>query len=112
MSYNDYGNGEEGTIVVSNLYLGIAVFLFVLLAGQLLFPSNKYIPIDRRTSSITCAILVYISHKFLLKNETDVDLVDAVDFDVLLLLAAIMIINYIVLHLRETNKVHYITISW
>ena len=46
---------------------------------------------------------MYISHKFLLKNDPVVDIVDAIDFDVLLLLSAIMIINHIMVHLKETK---------
>eukprot|EP00606_Chrysophyceae_sp_TOSAG23-5_P001083 GSChrysophyteH2.ASY1.ANO1.699.1 assembled CDS len=102
ISYNDYGTND--TTFVSGLYQFTAVVLFVLLAGQLLFPSNYILPLDRRTSSVCCAVFVYISHKFLLKSDTDVDLLEAVDFDVLLLLSAIMIINYIVLHLKETQS--------
>lgn len=90
-------------LVVWGLYTGIALVLFFVLALQLLFPSNKVLPIDRRTSSVTSATLVYISHKFLLKNYPSVDLIDAIDFDVLLLLSAIMIINHIVVHLKETR---------
>jgi hypothetical protein len=99
-SFNSY-NGDDYT--VSILYFVTATILFVLLAIQLLFPSNKILPLDRRTSSVTCAVLVYVLHKFLLKNDQDVDFLDAVDFDVLLLLSAIMIINFIVLHLKETR---------
>ena len=102
LSYNDFGGTSSST--VSALYIGIACTIFILLAFQLLFPSNRFFPIDRRTSSITSAVLVYCSHKFLLKNEADVNLIEAVDFDVLLLLSAIMIINHLVLHLKETKK--------
>eukprot|EP00605_Chrysophyceae_sp_TOSAG23-4_P000362 GSChrysophyteH1.ASY1.ANO1.409.1 assembled CDS len=100
LSESDYA-GDVST--VSTMYLVTAMILFVLLAFQLLFPSNSFLPLDRRTSSVTCAVLVYITHKFLLKNDVEVDLIEAVDFDVLLLLSAIMIINFIVIHLKETR---------
>jgi len=101
LQYNEYGSGDS--TAVSTVYITIAVTIFIILAGQLLFPSNRFLPIDRRTSSISCAVLVYCSHKFLLKNEAEVDLIEAVDFDVLLLLSAIMIINHIIVHLKETK---------
>ena len=85
------------------MYTGIALFIFVVLTLQLLFPSNYFLPIDRRTSSVACATLVYVSHKFLLRQEPAVDLIEAIDWDVLLLLSAIMIINHIVVNLRETQ---------
>jgi Na+/H+ antiporter NhaD/arsenite permease-like protein len=103
LEYNEYGSSDS--TAVSAIYIAIACTIFVLLAAQLLFPSNRFLPIDRRTSSISCAVLVYCSHKFLLKNEADVDLIDAVDFDVLLLLSGIMIINHLIVHLKETKRV-------
>lgn len=103
LEYNEYGSSDS--TAVSAVYIAIACTIFVLLAAQLLFPSNRFMPIDRRTSSISCAVLVYCSHKFLLKNEADVDLIDAVDFDVLLLLSGIMIINHLIVHLKETKRV-------
>lgn len=84
------------------MYTGIALFIFVVLTLQLLFPSNYFLPIDRRTSSVASATLVYVSHKFLLRQEPAVDLIEAIDWDVLLLLTAIMIINHIVVNLKET----------
>lgn len=84
------------------MYTGIALFIFVVLTLQLLFPSNYFLPIDRRTSSVASATLVYVSHKFLLRQEPAVDLIEAIDWDVLLLLSAIMIINHIVVNLKET----------
>ena len=85
------------------IYTAWALFIFTVLTLQLLFPSNYFLPIDRRTSSVACSTLVYISHKFLLKNDPAIDLVEAIDFDVLLLLSAIMIINHIMVHLKETK---------
>ena len=79
--------------------------MFVFLALQLLFPVNPIVPIDRRTSSILCASLVYVTHKFLLTNFPEISLVEAIDWDVLLLLTSIMIVNYIFVRLRETKEV-------
>jgi len=55
LEYNEYGSGD--TTAVSAVYISIACVIFVLLAAQLLFPSNRFLPIDRRTSSISCAVL-------------------------------------------------------
>ena len=79
---------DQTNYTVTNLFYAIATGLFVVLALQLLFPVNNILPIDRRTSSVTCATLVYVLHKFLLKQDQPVDLIEAVDFDVLLLLSA------------------------
>ena len=78
---------DQTNYTVTNLFYAIATGLFVVLALQLLFPVNNILPIDRRTSSVTCATLVYVSHKFLLKQDQPVDLIEAVGFDVLLLLS-------------------------
>lgn len=50
------------------------------------------------------ATLVYISRSFIFPHKP-MDIIHAIDFDVLILLAAIMIINHIIVHLKETKKV-------
>lgn len=94
-----FGDGSEGA--VTGLYNGIAVAIFGLLAIQLLFPSNIIFPVDRRTASCVCAVLVFVSRRFLFRQS--VNIVEYIDFDVLLLLAAIMVINHVVVHLKETK---------
>ena len=72
------------------------------MAIQFLFPSNRILPIDRRTTACACSVLVFTTRRFLFKHQ--VPIVEYIDFDVLLLLAAIMVVNHIVVHLKETKK--------
>jgi hypothetical protein len=46
----------------------------------------------------------YITRAFLFKNRR-MDIISAIDFDVLALLAGIMAINHIIVHLKETKRV-------
>lgn len=94
-----YGDSNGVTFGIYNV---IAVTIFFFMSFQFLFPSNRLFPIDRRTASVTCATLVFITRRFLFR-ETEISIVNFIDFDVLLLLAAIMIINHVVIHLKETK---------
>lgn len=74
------------------------------MSSCLFFPNNDYIPLDRRTASVIAGTLCYLTRNFFFPNNK-MNVEEAVDFDVLLLLAAIMCINYIVVNQKETLAV-------
>jgi Na+/H+ antiporter NhaD/arsenite permease-like protein len=85
-------------------YKIIACIIFVTMSFCFFFPNNRFIPLDRRTAAAISGTLCYVTRAFLFpKHRMDVE--EAVDFDVLVLLAAIMCINYIVVHQKETKNV-------
>jgi len=90
--HNQSRYDESHDAFVFNLYNVVAVAIFCVMAFQLLFPSNRVIPLDRRTISVACATVCYVTRRFLFKADRQtLDIRDAIDFDVLLLLAAIMV---------------------
>lgn len=82
----------------------IACLIFAFMSSCLFFPNNDYIPLDRRTASCIAGTLCYVTRNFFFPHNK-LDVKEAVDFDVLLLLAAIMCINYIVVNQKETLSV-------
>jgi Na+/H+ antiporter NhaD/arsenite permease-like protein len=96
---------EDGTHLETTIaYNVIACIIFAFMSSCLFFPNNDYIPLDRRTASCIAGTLCYVTRNFFFpKNKLDVE--EAVDFDVLLLLAAIMCINYIIVNQKETKAV-------
>jgi hypothetical protein len=58
--------------------------------------------LSRRTVGVLGATLVYICRQFIFTSQP-FDGIEAVDFDVLVLLSAIMAINHIIVHLKETK---------
>lgn len=63
--------------------------------------------LDRRTIAVVGAIACYLMRTFLFPSQ-QMDMLEAIDFHVLILLASIMVINHIVVHLKETkNLIHY-----
>eukprot|EP00981_Chlorochromonas_danica_P001678 scaffold369_cov177-Ochromonas_danica.AAC.11 len=84
-------------------YTVIIVIIFSLVSFTFLFPCNFLIPLDRRTVAAVGALCCYITSTFLFPSHR-IDLLHAVDFDVLILLASIMVINHIVVHLKETKR--------
>lgn len=50
------------------------------------------------------AVLCYLTRRFLFPNNS-MDVLHAVDFDVMILLSSIMVINHLVVHLKETKDV-------
>ncbi len=60
--------------------------------------------IDTSCRSVLSATLVYITRSLAFRDQK-FDIIAAVDFDVLVLLASIMCINHIVVNQRETKKV-------
>lgn len=85
-------------------YNTVAASIFGFVAVNFLFPCNGVIPLDRRTTSVLGAILCYLTRRFIFPN-TSMDVVHAVDFDVMILLSSIMVINHLVVHLKETKDV-------
>lgn len=80
-----------------------ATLIFMVMSFCFLFPCNNLIPLDRRTAAVFAATLVYLTRSFLF-SDRPIKMEDAVDFEVLILLASIMAINFIVVHQQETKK--------
>ena len=96
---------EEATSLTYNI---VAVSIFIGMAGVFLFPCNRIIPLgtdssvsrclcymfsyheDRRTVAVLGATMCYTTRAFLFSN-SNLNMTEAVDFDVLLLLASIMV---------------------
>lgn len=95
MGENDeYAAPEENSLT----YHIVACCIFAIVSFTFLFPCNTVIPLDRRTVAVLGATLCYITRTFVFAN-VKMDMLHAVDFDVLVLLASIMAINHIVVHL-------------
>lgn len=90
MASDSTSNGLEGGFVAC------VTIVFVIVALQLLFPSNVLLPLDRRASTILGAIWIMILF-YLFPSQQGVNIGSFVDFDVLIVLAAIMVINFILL---------------
>lgn len=97
--FSDYtdqlGNGDD---INSLTYKIVACCIFAIVSFTFLFPCNSIIPLDRRTVAVLGATLCYITRTFVFSDKK-MDMLHAVDFDVLVLLASIMAINHIVVHL-------------
>jgi len=89
--------------MTSTAYDVVAVIIFLVVAFTFLFPCNRFIPLDRRTAAVMGATLCYATRAFIFPNR-QMNLEAAVDFDVLVLLAAIMAINFIMVRQKETKK--------
>lgn len=90
MTTKSTSSGLEGGFVTC------VTIVFVIVALQLLFPSNVLLPLDRRASTILGAIWIMILF-YLFPSQQGVNIGSFVDFDVLIVLAAIMVINFILL---------------
>lgn len=84
-------------------FAGCITVIFVIVALQLLFPSNVFIPLDRRASTMLGAIWVMIIF-YLYPSKQDINIGGFVDFDVLIVLTAIMIINFVLLRQPFLSK--------
>ena len=95
---------DEVTDEISPLaYTSVAVLIFLCVSLTFFFPVNPLIPLDRRTCAVIGATTCYLSRVILFPSNR-MDLVEAIDFDVLVLLAGIMVVNFVVVHQRETKK--------
>lgn len=54
--------------------------------------------------AVVGSVLCYLSRRYLFPSSS-MNLLNAIDFDVLILLASIMVVNHLVIHLKETKKV-------
>ena len=100
--YDDVGyQAPEPT---STFYKVVATLIFIFMSFNFFFPFNSIFPLDRRTASAIAGTLCYVTRAFLFPNQP-LDLVEAVDWDVIILLAGIMCINYIVVNQKETKNV-------
>eukprot|EP01041_Mallomonas_annulata_P001780 gene1780-3449_t len=97
--YDDTSVSVETSIA----YDIVATCIFLLMSFVFLFPCNSLVPLDRRTVAILGATLCYATRAFIFPNHK-MNLEAAVDFDVLVLLAAIMAINFIIVHQKETKS--------
>ncbi len=89
---------------ISTAYNVVATLIFIFMSCCLFFPYNRIIPLDRRTAAAISATFCYMTRAFIFPNQK-MNLEAAVDFDVIILLSGIMIINYIVIHQKETKLV-------
>jgi len=94
---------EDDDTPVATLYKIVAVFTFLLVTAVFLFPLNKFIPIDRRTVAILGTSIVYLTHAFLFPDQ-NLSLIDAVDFQVIVLLASIMVVNFLLIRTPEVKE--------
>ena len=98
---NEYDHEGSGAGIAYDI---VATIIFMTMSLIFFFPCNSVFPLDRRTASVFCATLCYLTRSFLF-SERKMNLVEAIDFEVLVLLAAIMAINFIIVHQQETRKV-------
>lgn len=93
---------QEEYTETSIAYDVVATIIFLLMSFVFLFPCNRFLPLDRRTAAVLGATLCYATRAFIFPHH-QMNLEAAVDFDVLVLLAAIMGINFIIVHQKETK---------
>lgn len=102
-------SSEDSTEYLANVAnITIATIIFAFVALNFLFPCNRFFPLDRRTTSVTGALLCYVTRTYYLQivdDENSSFMLEAIDFNVLVLLSSIMIINHLVVHLKETRAV-------
>jgi Na+/H+ antiporter NhaD/arsenite permease-like protein len=96
--------GDDVPEETSVFYKVVASLVFAFMSFNLFFPFNSIFPLDRRTASAIAGTLCYVTRAFLFPNKP-MDLVEAVDWDVIILLAGIMCINYIMVNQKETKNV-------
>lgn len=100
-------NGDDGyqePEATSLAYKIVATTIFAFMSFNFFFPYNRIFPLDRRTASAIAGTLCYVTRAFLFPDHP-MDLVDAIDWDVIILLAGIMCINYIVVNQKETKNI-------
>ena len=90
-SGNGTADDSQSTSIAYNI---VACVIFAMVSYCFFLPCNNFIPLDRRSASILGATLCYATRSFLFPHNK-MDLVDAIDFDVLVLLGGIMAINFI-----------------
>eukprot|EP01031_Cornospumella_fuschlensis_P025924 gene25924-31307_t len=77
----------------------LITIIFIFVALMLLFPLNTLVPVDRRLASMIGAVLcMMIIYAFPYQRDTNIGA--KVDFGVLIILAAIMAINFVLLRQR------------
>jgi Na+/H+ antiporter NhaD/arsenite permease-like protein len=101
MTYSSLSSDGSGGIAPT-FYSTVATIIFVAVSFTFFFPCNSIIPLDRRACAVVGATLCYMSRVVFFPDQR-MDLVEAVDFDVLVLLAGIMAVNFIVVHQSETK---------
>lgn len=79
---------EEATTITYDI---VAVSIFAVMAFVFLFPLNAAIPLDRRTIAVLGSVVCYTTRAFCFPHKSNLSIIDAVDWDVLLLLASIMV---------------------
>lgn len=102
-----HGHDDEGyqePEKTTTFYKVVATLIFVFMSYNFFFPFNSIFPLDRRTASAIAGTLCYVTRAFIFPDQP-MDLVEAVDWDVIILLAGIMCINYIVVNQKETKNV-------
>jgi Na+/H+ antiporter NhaD/arsenite permease-like protein len=92
---------SHSTSLAFNIIAGV---IFLLVSFCFFFPCNRFIPLDRRTAAIMGATLCYATRSFGFPHNR-IDIIAAIDFDVLALLTGIMAINFIMIHQKESKRV-------
>lgn len=77
--------------------------VFSVVALQLLFPMNDFLPLDRRASTLLGAVACMIIF-YAFPQGDSINIGGFVDFDVLIVLTAIMVINFVILRQDYLNK--------
>lgn len=93
---------ESEHFVGSPAFKACALIIFGFVALNFIFPSTYLFPLDRKTVATFGATLCYVTRTFIFRGNFDI--IGAIDFNVLVLLASIMVINHIVVHLPEVKK--------
>jgi len=91
------GEATDGSTLINSI---VSVIIFVIVSITFLFPLNRIITLDRRSVAVVGATLCYAARLF---TNNGMNILNAIDFDVLVLLASIMAINHIIVHLKETR---------
>jgi Na+/H+ antiporter NhaD/arsenite permease-like protein len=104
MSTSTSSANDDDDGATSITYNVIAFAIFCMVSYCFFLPCNHIIPLDRRSASILGATLCYSTRSFLFPHNK-MDLLDAIDFDVLVLLSGIMAINFIMVHQTEKKRV-------
>lgn len=94
---------SDASPAATMFYDFVATTIFIFMSYVFLFPCSNILPIDRRTAAVVGATLCYLTRSFLF-SDRKMNLEEAVDFEVLVLLGAIMAINFILVHQEETKK--------
>lgn len=77
-----------------------------------IFPLNPILPLDRRSISVFGTVVCFLTRTFLFTKAPAFNVQSEIDFSVLLLLAAIMAVNFIIVNLVEAkHAIRYMQVA-